>query len=210
MKALLYKDFIALKKALLLMLVILAVIAFYFYKEGQVYLLPLFFILLPVIILGMLFGADSQDRLDHYLVPSPVKRSTIVLSRYVIVWFMSTLAVILSLVMPWLAQDNPLVLDWFLLVPGIFLMTSFISAVQLPLMYRFGEAKARLIFVGLYFVTFAFFSSIASNKEWIVAKLQAGFSLDSRYLALILTAVAILVNGISYLCSRGIYEKREF
>ena len=210
MKALLYKDFIALKKALLLMLVILAVIAFYFYKEGQVYLLPLFFILLPVIILGMLFGADSQDRLDHYLVPSPVKRSTIVLSRYVVVWFMSTLAVILSLVMPWLTQNNPLVLDWFLLVPGIFLMTSFISAVQLPLMYRFGEAKARLIFVGLYFVTFAFFSSIASNKEWLVAKLKAGFSLDSCYLALILAAVAILVNGISYLCSRVIYEKREF
>ena len=210
MKALLYKDFIALKKVLILMLVILAVIAFYFYKEGQVYLLPLFFILLPVIILGMLFGADSQDRLDHYLVPSPVKRSTIVLSRYVIVWLMSTLAVILSLFMPCLTQDNPLALDWFLLVPGIFLMTSFISAVQLPLMYRFGEAKSRLIFVGLYFVTFAFFSSIASNKEWLVAKLQAGFNLDSRYLALILAATAILVNGISYLCSRVIYEKREF
>lgn len=210
MKALLYKDFIALKKALLLMLVILAVIAFYFYKEGQVYLLPLFFILLPVIILGMLFGADSQDRLDHYLVPAPVKRSTIVLSRYVVVWFMSTLAVILSLVMPWLTQDNPLVLDWFLLVPGTFLITSFISAVQLPLMYRFGEAKARLIFVGLYFVTFAFFSSIASNKEWIVAKLRAGFDLDSRYLALILAVAAILVNGISYFCSEVVYEKREF
>lgn len=210
MKALLYKDFIALKKALLLMLVFLAVIAFHFYKEGQVYLLPLFFILLPVIILGMLFGADSQDRLDHYLVPSPVKRSTIVLSRYVIVWLMSTLAIILSLVMPWLTQDNPLVLDWFLLVPGIFLMTSFISAVQLPLMYRFGETKARLIFVGLYFVTFAFFSSIASNKEWIVAMLRAGFDLDSRYLALILAVAAILVNGISYLCSRIVYEKREF
>lgn len=211
MKALLYKDFIALKKALFLMLAILAVIAFYFYKEGQVYLLPLFFILLPVIILGMLFGADSQDRLDHYLVPSPVKRSTIVLSRYVIVWLMSTLAVILSLVMPWLTKgNNPLALDWFLLVPGIFLMTSFISAVQLPLMYRFGETKARLIFVGLYFITFAFFSSIASNKEWIVAKLQAGFNLDSRYLALALAAAAILVNGISYLCSRVIYEKREF
>ncbi len=210
MKALLYKDFVALKKALLLMLVILAVIAFYFYKEGQVYLLPLFFILLPVIILGMLFGADNQDRLDHYLVPSPVKRSTIVLSRYVVVWFMSTLAVILSLVMPWLTQDNPLALDWFLIVPGTFLMTSFISAVQLPLMYRFGEAKARLIFVGLYFVTFAFFSSIASNKEWLVAKLQAGFNLDSRYLALALAAAAILVNGISYFCSKVIYEKRGF
>ena len=211
MKALLYKDFIAIKKALLLTLVILAVIAFYFYKEDQIYLLPLFFILLPVIILGMLFGADSQDQLDHYLVPSPVKRSTIVLSRYVIVWFMSTLAVILALMMPWLTKgNNPLALDWILLVPGIFLMTSFISAVQLPLMYRFGEAKARLIFVGLYFVTFAFFASIASNKEWLVAKLQAGFNLDSRYLALILAAASILVNGISYLCSRMIYEKREF
>lgn len=210
MKALLYKDFIAIKKALLLMLVILVVIAFYFYKEGQVYLLPLFFILLPIIILGMLFSADSQDQLDHYLVPSPVKRSTIVLSRYVVVWFMSTLAVILSLVMPWLTQDNPLSLDWFLLVPGTFLMTSFISAVQLPLMYRFGEAKARLIFVGLYFVTFVFFSSISSNKEWIVAKLQAGFNLDSRYLALALAAAALLVNGTSYYCSKVIYEKREF
>ncbi len=210
MKALLYKDFVALKKALPLKLAILAVIDFYFYKEGQIYLLPFFFIMLPIIILGMLFGADSKDRLDHYLVPSPVKRSTIVLSRYVVVWFMSTLAVILSLVMPWLTQDNPLALDWFLLVPGIFLMTSLISAVQLPLMYRFGEAKARLIFVGLYFVIFAFFSSISSNKVWLVAKLQAGFNLDSRYLALILAAAAILVNGISYLCSRAIYEQREF
>lgn len=210
MKALLYKDFVALKKVLPLKLAILAVIDFYFYKEGQIYLLPFFFIMLPTIILSMLFGADSQDRLDHYLVPSPVKRSMIVLSRYVVVWFMSTLAVILSLVMPWLTQDNPLALDWFLLVPGIFLMTSLISAVQLPLMYRFGEAKARLIFVGLYFVIFAFFSSISSNKEWLVAKLQAGFNLDSRYLALILAAAAILVNGISYLCSRAIYEQREF
>lgn len=210
MKALLYKDFISLRKPLALMLAIIGGISFYFNMEGQIYLLPLFFIILPVIILGMLFGTDSHDRLDHYLVPSPIKRSTIVLSRYIIVWLLSLVAVILALTMPWLAPDNPISLPWFLVIPGIFLLTSFISAIQLPLMYKFGENKARLIFVIVYFITFAFFSSIASNKEWLIAKLEDGFSLDKRNLSGILALAAILVNGLSYLLSRAIYQQEEF
>lgn len=210
MKALLYKDFISIKKPIIILFIILSGIAYYFYLENQIYLLPLFFILLPVIILGMLFGSDSQDHIDNYLVPSPVKRSTIVLSRYTIVWLLSAVAVVLALLMPLLAKKNPLILPWYLIAPGIFLLTSFISAIQLPLIYRFNENNARLIFLVLYFISFAFFSSIASNKEWLVLKLQAGFGINLLYLSLILTALAILLNAISYLISCIIYMKKEF
>lgn len=210
MKALLYKDFISIKKPIIILFIILSGISYYFYLENQIYLLPLFFILLPVIILGMLFGSDSQDHIDKYLVPSPVKRSTIVLSRYTIVWLLSAVAVVLALLMPLLAKENPLILPWYLIAPGIFLLTSFISAIQLPLIYRFNENNARLIFLVLYFISFAFFSSISSNKEWLVLKLQAVFGINLLYLSLILTALAILLNAISYLISCIIYMKKEF
>lgn len=210
MRALLYKDLISLKKPLIILLIVLGLISFYFYTEDQIHLLPLFFILLPVIIIGMLFGSDAQAQIDKYLVPSPVKRSTIVLSRYVIIWVLAAIATILALAMPLLTEENPLYLPWYLMAPGMFLLASFISVIQLPLIYRFSESNARLIFFILYFVAVAFFSSIASNKEWLVSRLQSGFGFNRLYISVDLTIVTILVNGISYLVSRLIYQNKDF
>lgn len=210
MRALLYKDFIALKKPFLLLIIVFSFISYYFYKENQIYILPLFFILLPVIILGMLFGSDSQDNTDQYLIPSPLKRSTIVLGRYLIVWLLSVIATILALLISILVDENPIFLPWYLIVPGMFLLASFISAIQLPLIYRFTENNARLIFFVLYFISFAFFSSIASNKEWLLSKLQTGFGFNIVHLSIGLALFAVILNGISYLISSKIYLKKEF
>lgn len=82
MKALIYKDLVALKKTGLLSLVILAVVCFIGIRQEAVLMLPFIFVLIPVILLGILFGSDTQSRVDSYIIPGPVKRSTIVLSRY--------------------------------------------------------------------------------------------------------------------------------
>lgn len=209
MRAILYKDFISLKKVLILMLIALSFISYYFYRENQIYLLPLFFIFLPVIILGMLFASDSLDHVEKYLVASPIKRSTIVLSRYVIVWALSGFATLLTLLIPLLTRENPLHLPWYLMAPGMFLLTSIVYAIQLPLIYLFNENSARFIFAIIYFITFAFFSSIASNKEWLIVRLQSILQRNVLYISVGVALATILVNVISYLISKAIYQKKE-
>ena len=87
MKALIYKDIVSLKKALAALVGIVLVLSFVFFTRGQVHLLPLFFVLIPIILVGLFFGKDTLSNVDQYIIPSPVRRSTIVLSRYAIVCF---------------------------------------------------------------------------------------------------------------------------
>ena len=176
MKALIYKDLISIKNALLLQFVIIICLGLYFYKENQLVLIPLFFILIPIILLGMVFGIDNQYSTNKYLISSGISRKKIVFSRYTIIWFMSIFAMALSFVVGF--NKNPLTkeIPLILILSSLFFITSIVGVVELPLMYKFGAEKARLVFVILYFVVFAFFSTISSNKEWLLEYVNKGLT----------------------------------
>lgn len=209
MKALIYKDLISIKNALLLQFVIIIALGIYFYKENQLVLIPLFFILVPVIILGMLFGMDNQYSTNKYLIASGISRKKIVLSRYTIIWAMSLLAILISLLVGF--NKNPLTKDvpLILILSALLLVTSIVGVFELPLMYKFGAEKARFIFVILYFIVFAFFSTISSNKEWILEYINKGLTMDKTLLALVIFVVTIIFHIISVLISIKIFENKE-
>lgn len=209
MKALIYKDLISIKNALLLQFVIIVGLGIYFYKENQLVLIPLFFILVPVILLGMVFGIDNQYSTDKYLISSGISRKKIVFSRYTIIWFMSLFAMALSFVVGF--NKNPLTkeIPLILLISSLFFITSIVGVVELPLMYKFGAEKARLVFVILYFVVFAFFSTISSNKEWLLEYVNKGLTMDKTLLSLIIFAITIIVHSISVFISIKIFENKE-
>ena len=209
MKALIYKDLISIKNALLLQFVIIIGLGIYFYKENQLVLIPLFFILVPVIILGMLFGMDNQYSTNKYLIASGISRKKIVLSRYTIIWAMSLLAILISLLVGF--NKNPLTKDvpLILILSALLLITSIVGVFELPLMYKFGAEKARFIFVILYFIVFAFFSTISSNKEWILEYINKGLTMDKTLLALVIFVVTIIFHIISVLISIKIFENKE-
>ena len=209
MKALIYKDLISIKNALLLQFIIIVGLGVYFYKENQLVLIPLFFILVPVIILGMVFGIDNQYSTNKYLISSGISRKKIVFSRYTIIWFMSLFAMALSFVVGF--NKNPLTkeIPLILLISSLFFVTSIVGVVELPLMYKFGAEKARLVFVILYFVVFAFFSTISSNKEWLLEYVNKGLTMDKTLLSLIIFAITIIVHSISVFISIKIFENKE-
>lgn len=209
MKALIYKDLISIKNALLLQFVIIIGLGIYFYKENQLVLIPLFFILVPVIILGMLFGMDNQYSTNKYLIASGISRKKIVLSRYTIIWAMSLLAILISLLVGF--NKNPLTKDvpLILILSALLLITSIVGVFELPLMYKFGAEKARFIFVILYFIVFAFFSTISSNKEWVLEYINKGLTMDKTLLALVIFVVTIIFHMISVLISIKIFENKE-
>lgn len=209
MKALIYKDLISIKNALLLQFIIIVGLGVYFYKENQLVLIPLFFILVPVIILGMVFGIDNQYSTNKYLISSGISRKKIVFSRYTIIWFMSLFAMALSFIVGF--NKNPLTkeIPLILILSSLFFITSIVGVVELPLMYKFGAEKARLVFVILYFLVFAFFSTISSNKEWILEYVNKGLTMDKTLLSLIIFAITIIVHSISVFISIKIFENKE-
>lgn len=209
MKALIYKDLISIKNALLLQFVIIIGLGIYFYKENQLVLIPLFFILIPIIVLGMVFGIDNQYSTDKYLISSGISRKKIVFSRYTIIWFMSLFAIALSFLVGF--NKNPLTkeIPLILLISSLFFVTSIVGVVELPLMYKFGAEKARLVFVILYFLVFAFFSTVSSNKEWLLEYVNKGLTMDKTLLSLIIFAITIIVHSISVFISIKIFENKE-
>lgn len=209
MKALIYKDLISIKNALLLQFVIIIGLGIYFYKENQLVLIPLFFILIPIILLGMVFGIDNQYSTNKYLISSGISRKKIVFSRYTIIWFMSLFAMALSFLVGF--NKNPLTkeIPLILILSSLFFITSIVGVVELPLMYKFGAEKARLVFVILYFLVFAFFSTISSNKEWLLEYVNKGLTMDKTLLSLIIFAITIIVHLISVFISIKIFENKE-
>lgn len=209
MKALIYKDLISIKNTLLLQFVIIIGLGIYFYKENQLVLIPLFFILIPIILLGMVFGIDNQYSTDKYLISSGISRKKIVFSRYTIIWFMSLFAIALSFVVGF--NKNPLTkeIPLILILSSLFFITSIVGVVELPLMYKFGAEKARLVFVILYFLVFAFFSTISSNKEWLLEYVNKGLTMDKTLLSLIIFAITIIVHALSVFISIKIFENKE-
>lgn len=209
MKALIYKDFISIKNALLLQFIIIIGLGIYFYKENQLVLIPLFFILVPVILLGMVFGMDNQYSTNKYLISSGISRKKIVISRYSIIWLMSLFAIVLSFVVGF--NKNPLTkeIPLILILSALFFITSIVGVVELPLMYKFGAEKARLVFVILYFVVFAFFSTISSNKEWLLEYVNKGLTMNKTLLALLIFILTIIIHALSVFSSIKIFENKE-
>lgn len=209
MKALIYKDLISIKNALLLQFAVIIGLGIYFYKENQLVLIPLFFILIPIILLGMVFGIDNQYSTDKYLISSGISRKKIVFSRYTIIWFMSLFAMALSFIVGF--NKNPLTkeIPLILILSSLFFITSIVGVVELPLMYKFGAEKARLVFVILYFLVFAFFSTVSSNKEWLLEYVNKGLTMDKTLLSLIIFAITIIVHSISVFISIKIFENKE-
>ena len=210
MKALIYKDFVSIKKSLILMGLIIGAMCLYFYNEGQILLTPTFFILIPIILLGMVFGTDSQDNVNKYLIAMGFDRKKIVVSRCFIVWIMVVFALILTSFLGF--SENPLTknISMALILSLVFFLTSIMSLIQLPLMYKFGAEKSRLIFVLMYFAVFAFFSAVSSNREIFLKYLDKGLSMDQNLLAFLIFVCGILANIISLYLSVRVYENKEF
>ena len=209
MKALIYKDLISIKQSLILQFLIIIALGVYFYKEDQLILIPLFFILVPIIILGMVFGIDNQYSTNKYIVASGISRKKIVISRYIIIWFISLFTIVLSAFLGFnkdeLTKEVPLVL----ILSSLFFITSIVGVVELPLMYKFGAEKTRLVFVILYFIAFAFFSSLSSNKEWLLEYLNRGISMDKTILSLLIFTVTVLAHIVSVFSSIKIFENKK-
>ena len=200
MKALLVKDLLTLKgqaKSLLLVLAVWFIISF---VNGS----GLFFTSLSVIY-GMLLplttlSIDEKSRVDRYMMSMPVTRAELALSRY-------ALGLLGLLALGVLGIGASLVIGDSLeealgASAACFCLAVLLLGVTLPLVYKFGTDKARVICIAVYMVTFLAVGFIAARFGIELDDLSGAFFL--------LPFLSLAVLALSAAVSLGIYKKREF
>ena len=200
MKALLIKDLLTLKGQAKSLLLVLAVWFIISYINGS----GLFFTALSVIY-GMLLplttlSVDEKSRVERYMMSAPVTRAELALSRY-------ALGILGLLALDVLGVGACLVIGDSLeealgASAACFCLAVLLLGVTLPLVYKFGTDKARVVCIAVYMVTFLAVSFIAARFGIELDDLSGAFFL--------LPLLSLIVLAASVAVSLGIYKKKEF
>lgn len=208
MKALIYKDLISLKRYFVFIAMLIVLIAGYEYREGLLMLSTGLFILIPIALINGLFDVDIKSNADKYIVGMGIDKKKIVLSRYLIIWIFVGLAVLIGL-LGRLKVNNPNLFSINLLIPIIILSSSLIPLIQIPLMYKFGNQTARIVFMFIYIFIFIFVNYMWENEDLVINFLQENLVIGKNHVGLVILLIALVLNAISLIASIKIYENKE-
>lgn len=209
MSGLLLKDLLVLRKgakSYLIFLALYAVLSLY-WSNG------LFSTLLVVIVMMLpmnCFAWDNYTKWDTYAGALPVSSRTVVASRYLLVLLVAAAALMLMAALSAVSFLITGVMDW-----GTFLFSCtssltgalLVNALTLPLMYKYGPERARIlmmvclivIFAGVYLLDSWMENSRLSNLPTASQAVSAAF-------ALLIPAAAL---AVSFLISCRIYQHKE-
>jgi len=162
------------------------------------------------------FSYDEMTKADRYILSFPVTKKDIILSKYVLVIFLtvigSIIGMILSIIISLIMNSQiPNITDYVSLLLGGILGIGIIECIKIPLIYKFGVEKGRIQMV----IIIALIAFLLGGAFWIFEKLNVNLSINNMFNVIESFLPAILVIGIivlyyvSYRISYKIYLKKE-
>lgn len=161
-------------------------------------LVMMFTFLVPITSLAY----DEKSRFDAYALTMPVKRSDIVLSKYLLSLICGAVCALAGFFVNVICMNDifeTAVATLILLCVGIFF-----SSIVLPLLFRFGVEKGRTIMMAVLLLPvilallFSKFDVAIPENEFI------------KYSLLFVPVITAVVFFVSFQISKKIYEKKEF
>ncbi len=161
-------------------------------------LVMMFTFLVPITSLAY----DEKSRFDAYVLTMPVKRSDIVLSKYLLSLICGAVCALAGFFVNVICMNDifeTAVVTLILLCVGIFF-----SSIVLPLLFRFGVEKGRTIMMAVLLLPvilallFSKFDVAIPENEFI------------KYSLLFVPVITAVVFFVSFQISKKIYEKKEF
>ncbi|AVD34741.1 ABC-2 transporter permease [Clostridioides difficile] len=156
------------------------------------------------------FSYDDLNKWDSYVLTMPINRNDIVLSKYLTMLIFSFIGVLVSLIVSVTIGyfKNTLILNETLLINALILSISVcFGSLILPLIYKFGTERARLLMILCFLVPTLALLVFKSILENISSPISIEIILNT--LVYSLPFVAILLFVISYFISSKIYSKKE-
>ncbi len=154
---------------------------------------------------------DERYKMDLLLSTFPIRRKTVVASKYVLVVLVFLGSVVFYTALSFAARAAGYgilpMLDLERAMIGLFTVSVF-NAVMLPLCYKFGAQTTRYVSLVLFFLLF-FLSSLLSRID-LARYLAFLGSLRPAQRGLMLLAAALLVNAVSYWITCPLYVRKDF
>ncbi|EGT4597235.1 TPA: ABC-2 transporter permease, partial [Clostridioides difficile] len=209
MKGLILKDLLNLKGNV--KFILLFIIMFGFMSslgDGNVNNFIGVIIVLCTTMIVSTFSYDDLNKWDSYVLTMPINRNDIVLSKYLTMLIFSFIGVLVSLIVSVTIGyfKNTLILNETLLINALILSISVcFGSLILPLIYKFGTERARLLMILCFLVPTLALLVFKSILENISSPISIEIILNT--LVYSLPFVAILLFVISYFISSKIYSK---
>ncbi|HBG4285906.1 TPA: ABC-2 transporter permease, partial [Clostridioides difficile] len=203
MKGLILKDLLNLKGNI--KFILLFIIMFGFMSslgDGNVNNFIGVIIVLCTTMIVSTFSYDDLNKWDSYVLTMPINRNDIVLSKYLTMLIFSFIGVLVSLIVSVTIGyfKNTLILNETLLINALILSISVcFGSLILPLIYKFGIERARLLMILCFLVPTLALLVFKSILENISSPISIEIILNT--LVYSLPFVAILLFVISYFIS---------
>lgn len=165
-------------------------------------------------------AVEDKNNSDIMLVSLPIKKSTIVFSKYMSVYFFAFYAVFINFLIYLIVNQFNLSIKVLpftsdALFFSIIAVTLFCS-ITLPLIFKYGFLKSRVISIILFFVFISGGLSLVDNlsknensifSQKIVNLLNTSSDIQ---IAVLISIPVVIVLFISYILSLNFYKNREF
>lgn len=216
MTGLILKDFLILRKTLrsyLMILVIYAAVAFSGFWQAS---FVSGFMMVMVSVLPMnVFAYDKQAKWDVYGLALPVGRTKTVASRYLVVLILTAMAGALTIALGAAMSlsgrmEEPL--GQYLLTCAIFVVfATVINAMMLPLLYKFGSERARMMLFGIMGVIALLavvFLMPLGGLEWLQSLGEPTLE-QIAVLPAVAVVSGVVLLALSFLLSRRFYGTKD-
>ena len=200
-KALLYKDFNALKRYASIMLVVAVVCPFIFKEQGSS-------LIVMIYSASLLLTTMAIDEREHFLrraISDSGRNKAIVGEKYILLFILVMAAVVISIMLEMvMAVIYKRSIEWgsmIIIMLSGFALTSFSGGTTIPLTLRYGAEKARIILLLCYMVP-------AILMMWLLPSVN--ITLSTFTLSIVIIIFSLLLYLISFFVSVKILEKKDF
>lgn len=207
MKGLLVKDFTLLFKACKSILIIIAVFFVIIPFSDSYGFLNYYVIILAAIIPVTLVAYDEKEKWDLYFQTLPVSKSDYVSAKYLTGLILEGIVFLVLVVLRRLSYSNTN--DLLAYASFLFILGTVFLSVNLPVVFKFGSVKGRIVNIVLIIIVFAL-SFI--GMELGSASLETVLNVISgKYNMPLFSGViaATLLLVVSWIMSVAIYKKKE-
>jgi ABC-2 type transport system permease protein len=206
MKGLIIKDLINLKKYSRTVLLVIAVYIIFAFMMDSMEVFSGMIILVFAITTVSSFSYDSQSGWDTYALTLPLPKKDIVLSKYVLALVLAVTGTLLSILLNWLFglfKHESNFTQTLITSYAIFAVAVIFLSIMLPLIYRFGAERSRVIIIAVFAIPAAALMVLSQTDTPI----QPDPALMQRLL-LFSPLVLIAASAISVALSCRIFRRR--
>lgn len=206
MKGLIIKDILNLRKSFKTTLLMVGFFTIFAYGTNN----PSYIISMVVLILTMMsitsMAYDDMAKWDRYALAMPISRKDIVMSKYILSILLSIVSIIISFIIAYvliLPRSNMGKIELLLVTYAVFTISILFVSITLPLIYKFGVERTRLITMGIFAIPVAIFVVLNKIGVALPNENQLVFLLKLSPLILLI----ILLSSV--LLSYRIYKNKD-